>query len=93
MFFRFYHINLVKTDGKWICLIKPNTASKAYYNAFYHHYDAMVYSYFPLSSMLIFNIAIIAKLLVAKVEKKKGNVGNVSLAKMSDSVTSKSYYI
>ena len=59
-----------------------------YWNKFYKHYDSLVYSYLPLSSMFIFNIAIVSKLLIAKWQQKTGGgAGSVTLSKTSHSVT------
>ena len=86
---RFYLVDLVKDkNGRHACNIKPGTPARSYYLAFYHYYDATVYSYLPLSSMFIFNSLIVAKLIQAKCGKKEGGgAGSTTMSKVSDSVT------
>ena len=76
-------------NGRHACNIKPGTPAHSYYLAFYHYYDATVYSYLPLSSMFIFNTLILVKLIPAKMAKKDGTTaaGNTTMSKVSDSVT------
>ncbi len=89
-FCRFYLVDMVKDEnGRHVCNIKPGTPARSYYLAFYHYYDATIYSYLPLSSMFIFNTLILAKLIPAKLSKKDGATaaGNTTMSKVSDSVT------
>ena len=75
-------------NGRHACNIKPGTPARSYYLAFYHYYDATMYSYLPLSSMFVFNSLIMAKLLKAKCGKKDaGGAGQTTMSKVSDSVT------
>ncbi len=48
--------------GVWDCVLRNEDIIK-YYDAFYKHYDAFVYSYVPLSLMFVINVAIVFKLV------------------------------
>ncbi len=59
-------IKLSRDDnGQYSCQLKSSAAIK-YWDTFYKDYDATVYSYLPLTSIFIFNTAIVAKLVKAK---------------------------
>ncbi len=58
-----------------------------YWDNFYKYYDSIMYSYLPLSTMLVFNVAIVTKLVVAKMKRSSDTVGGTSLSKTSHSVT------
>ena len=74
-------------NGRWSCPSR-NENTQRYHAMFYKHYDAIVYSYLPLSSMLFFNVAIVGKLVAAKCRKKtEGAVGSTALSKTSNSLT------
>ncbi len=45
-----------------------------YWDMFYNNYNSTVYCYFPFSTMFILNIAIVTKLLHAKLGNNKGSV-------------------
>ncbi len=88
VFSRFFMVKLKKDEhGRWSCPSR-NENTQRYHALFYKHYDAIVYSYLPLSSMLFFNVAIVWKLVAAKCRKKtEGAVGSTALSKTSNSLT------
>ena len=83
-------MDLVQDDnGRYACNIKRGTPARTYYVTFYHYYDATIYSYLPLSSMLVFNTLIVAKLISARLQRKDGALaaGSMTMSKVSDSVS------
>ena len=60
-------------DSKWMCHLRSEAVVK-YWNIFYTYYNSTVYCYFPFSTMFILNIAIVIKLLHAKLGDNKGSV-------------------
>ncbi len=77
-------IKLKRDDnGQYSCVLRSSTMVK-YWDKFYKDYDASVYSYIPLSFIFIFNIAIVVKLIRAKLS---GGTGSLSLSKTSYSLT------
>ncbi len=67
-------VDLVQDEnGRFACKVKQGTPARTYYITFYHYYDATIYSYLPLSSMLVFNSLIVAKLISARVRKHGGS--------------------
>ena len=61
-------------SGQWRCVME-NADTQRYWDVFYKHYDSLVYSYIPLSAMFVFNTAIIAKLLLAKLGASQNRSG------------------
>ncbi len=75
-----------KPDDRWACTY-ANKNMEQYWDSFYKYYDSIMYSYLPLSTMLVFNVAIVTKLVVAKMKRSSDTVGGTSLSKTSHSVT------
>ena len=75
-----------KPDDRWACTY-ANKNMQEYWDSFYKYYDSIMYSYLPLSTMLVFNVAIVTKLVVAKMKRSSDMIGGTSLSKTSYSVT------
>lgn len=60
------------------CVAQTNSSLKL--TSIYKHFDAAFYSYIPISLMVIFNTAIISKLLIAKQASDSKNISSMSKA-------------